>query len=404
VSVVPVATARRLFLGAQGLLDDPTKRATPARVYATVERLGYVQIDSIQVVERAHHLVLAARLDGYRPAMLHRLLERDRRLFEHWTHDAAAIPTAWLRYWRPRFARSHDVIFGSAWWRARLGTDHANVAATVLERIRRDGALQSKDFDHDRDGTKPGWWGWTPQKAALEYLWHTGALAVARRVQFQKVYDLAERVLPAVPSEPSADEVRDWACRTALERLEIATPAEIAAFWHAVPIVAARAWCDEAVRRGDAEVVSVEAADGSPPRLAFARAGWAGRARRLPQAPERTRLLAPFDPLVWDRKRARRLFGFDYAFEAFVPAAKRRYGYYVLPILEGERLVGRADPERVDGELRLRRVFWEPGVTPTAARRRALDDAVGRLAESSGLAVAGSARRARIDRAGTAKK
>ena len=100
------------------------------------------------------------------------------------------------------------------------------------------------------------------------------------------------------------------------------------------------------------------------------------------------RLLAPFDPIVWDRKRARRLFGFDYAFEAFVPAAKRRYGYYVLPILEGERLVGRVDPERVDGALRLRRIFWEPGVRPTAARRRALDDAVGRLAESIGVSRA----------------
>lgn len=383
---MPAATARRLFLGAQGLLDDPTRRATPASVYATVERLGYVQLDSIQVVERAHHLILAARLDGYRPAMLHRLLERDRRLFEHWTHDAAAIPVTWLRYWRSRYERSHQTIVGSAWWRERLGAEHAAVAATVLARIRTDGALQSKDFDHDRDGTTPGWWGWTPQKAALEYLWHTGVLAVSRRVQFQKVYDLAERVLPAVDSPPTADELCDWACTTALARLEIATPVEIAAFWHAVPLAAARAWCDAAVRRGHAEVVSVESADGTSPRPAFARRGWAARARRLPEAPQRIRLLAPFDPLVWDRKRARRLFGFDYAFEAFVPAAKRRYGYYVLPILEGDRLVGRVDPERVDGALRLRRVFWEPGVRPTPARRRALDDAVGRLAASIGVA------------------
>jgi uncharacterized protein YcaQ len=222
--LVPAATARRLFLGARGLLDDPTRRATPARVCAIVARLGYVQIDSIQVVERAHHLILAARLVGYRPAMLHRLLERDRRLFEHWTHDAAAIPTALLRYWRHRYDRSHQAIFGSAWWRARLGRDHATVAAAVLARIRSDGPLQSKDFDHDRNGTTVGWWGWTPQKAALEYLWHTSVLAVSRRVQFQKVYDLAERVLPAVASAPTAEELCDWTCSTALARLEIATP------------------------------------------------------------------------------------------------------------------------------------------------------------------------------------
>jgi len=182
VAQVPVVTARRLFLDAQGLLDDPGRRATAATVCKLVERMGFVQVDSIQVVERAHHLILAARLDGYRPAQLARLLERDRALFEHWTHDAAAIPTRWFAHWRPRFARAKGVIERNAWWRSRLGPDAPRVLAHVRDRIRAEGPLASKDFEHERKGgTGSGaWWGWTPQKAALEYLWHTGELLISR--------------------------------------------------------------------------------------------------------------------------------------------------------------------------------------------------------------------------------
>src|SRR5262245_6347887 len=118
---IDVDTARRLFLHSQALLDDPTRRASADRVYTLVERLGFVQIDSILVVERAHHLILAARLDGYRPPMLARLLEHDRRLFEHWTHDAAAIPSAWFAHWRPRFERARAGVARNKWWPERLG-------------------------------------------------------------------------------------------------------------------------------------------------------------------------------------------------------------------------------------------------------------------------------------------
>jgi uncharacterized protein YcaQ len=130
--------------------------------------------------------------------------------------------------------------------------------------------------------------------------------------------------------------------------------------------------------------VQVASADGARPRTAWALPDWRRRAARLPDAPERLRLLAPFDPIVHDRARTRRLFAFDYAFEAFTPAAKRRYGYYVLPILERDRLIGRADACRDGGGIALRRVFWEPGVRPTRARLRALRDAVERLAASVG--------------------
>jgi uncharacterized protein YcaQ len=321
-----------------------------------------------------------------------RLLEKDRSLFEHWTHDAAAIPTTLYPHWAHRFEASRGRIARNAWWQARLGPDHTVITEHVRERIEREGPLQSKDFETDTQTPRieTGWWGWKPQKAALEYLWHTGTLGITRRVHFQKVYDLMGRVLPAavgrdVP-EPGAH--LDWACRSALERLAVATPNELAGFWRAVDRAAATRWCEAAAGRGEIVPVRLAGVDGSRPVRAYAFADWRRRAQRLPDPPERIRVLAPFDPLVHDRRRSLRLFGFDFRFEAFVPKAKRTHGYYVMPILEGERFVGRLDPEPRPRQaergnsprpVRARHVWWEPGVRATRARRQALAEALERL-------------------------
>jgi hypothetical protein len=186
--------------------------------------------------------------------------------------------------------------------------------------------------------------------------------------------------------EPSHEEHVDWACSTALERLCVATSGELAAFWAAISPAQAAAWCRGAVPAGRLALVSVHGIDGAKPRAAFALPDWESRLRGVPAVPERTRLLSPFDPVLRDRKRLERLFGFDYRFEAFVPAAKRRYGYYVLPILEGERFVGRLDPrhDRERAALVVERLFWEPGVRVTRARRRALEEALDGLARRIG--------------------
>lgn len=386
--LVPAATARRLLLGAQGLLDDPRGRVTADRVYDLVERMGFVQIDSINVIERAHHLTLAARLQGYRPKLLDRLLERDRRLFEHWTHDASAIPTRWYPYWRFRFERYRQKVLEHPWWAERVGPDRHRILAEVRERLAREGPLMTRDFEDTREETADRtWWGWKPEKAILEYLWRTGEAAIAGRVNFHKVYDLAERVLPeahAAP-QPGEDEHLDWACRTALERLGVATADEIAGFWRAVPLEEVKAWCGQAFASGEIAAVRAEAVDGSV-RNAWAVPDWETRAAALPPAPPRIRLLSPFDPILRDRRRTLRLFGFDYRFEAFVPAAQRRHGYYVLPILEGERLVGRLDPKlhREEGLLEVRQVWWEPRVRESRARRKKLETALDRLAQFVG--------------------
>jgi uncharacterized protein YcaQ len=379
--LISARTARLRLLEEQGLLEDE-RSATPRSVLEMIERLGFVQVDSINVVERAHHLTLCSRFVGYRPALLDRLLER-RKLFEHWTHDASIIPIDWFPHWRHRFERFRSRL-KNRWLRQRIGSHPERVIARVRARIARDGPLMSKDFEDSapRARLEEGWWSWKAEKAALEFLWWTGELAIVRRSGFQKVYDLTERVYPEharqPPSEPDAH--RDWACRGALERLGFASPTEMAAFWRAVSIAEARTWCAEAEARGEIEPVEIEGADGSRPHKAY---GLVDRARRRSrEAPSSMRLLCPFDPVLRDRRRAQRLFDFDYRFEAFVPKHARTYGYYVMPVLEGDRLVARVDPKlhRDRSLLEIRRVSWEKGVRPTKARRRALEGAVERLA------------------------
>jgi uncharacterized protein YcaQ len=371
--------ARRLLMGAQGLLDDPARRAGKAALSKLIERLGFVQVDTINVVERAHHLTLHTRLEGYRREHLEALAERDRALFEAFTHDASLVPVAWYAHWKPRFRRDAARLRAHAWWQHHFrGTDAEAVLRHVKDRIAEEGPLRSADFEHPEK--RGPWWGWKPQKAALDFLWRAGELAIARRVNFQKVYDLAERVHPehhALP-EPDRAEHAAWACRSALERLGVATPRELAEFWDSLEITDAKAWCEAEAAAGRLARVNVEGLKGP----AYALPDWEARLRKLPEAPERTRLLCPFDPVLRDRARALRLFGFDYRFEAFVPEPKRTYGYFVLPILEGERLVGRLDPKfhRDRGRLEIRGLWWEAGVRLTKARRRALEDAVARLA------------------------
>ncbi len=400
---VSAEAARTLLLAAQGLLDDPRRRADTAVLQDLIERLGFVQVDSINIIERAHHLTLASRLDGYRPALLARLLERHRSLFEQWTHDAAAIPTRWFEHWQPRFERYAERIPAHPWWQARIGPDPDKVIAHVLDRVTREGPLLSRDFEEENRERLSAWWGWGPQKAALEHLWRTGRLVVARRINFHKVYDLTERVLPeaAARPRPSAAEHRAWACSTALDRLGVATTGEIAAFWASLDPAEAAAWAEEAAARGEIVPVQVGAVgdsgssgasgaggagDDARPRRAWAVPDWRERLERAAAPPPRLRLLSPFDPILRDRKRCLRLFGFDYRFEAFVPADKRVHGYYTLPILEGDRLVGRLDPklDRATGTLHVRQLWWEPKIKPGSGRRAGLEAALARLARTIG--------------------
>lgn len=367
--------ARRLVLGLQGLADSPRRAMNGTGLHALISRLGFVQLDSIQTVARAQHMILRARCDSYRPAQLQRLHERDRRLFEHWTHDAAIIPVELYPHWNRRMQReaAHMHQRFSKWH----GPGFIDQIGPVLERVRSEGPLLARDLSEPRKRTDPGWWNWHQGKIALEYLWRTGALAVAGRQGFQKLYDLTERVVPEphVAETTGHEDYVDWACASALDRLGFATPGDIARFWDLVSIDEAKAWAERASAAGAALPISIGTQAGGQSKSMLARADIADVLAATPQPPARIRALSPFDPALRDRKRLSRLFGFDYRIEVFVPAPKRKYGYYVFPLLEGDRLIGRIDmaADRTQDALAVTAVWPEPGVRMGKARMRRLE-------------------------------
>ena len=334
--------------------------------------MGFLQVDSINVLERAHHLTLHSRFDGYRPATLKTLLERDRRLFEHWTHDASVIPIEFYPFWKPRFTAHASRPIKTAWWVKRLGgRDPEELLREVRAEVRTRGPLRARDVA--LAPTSAGsWWNWHPGKAALEHLWRTGELAIEGREGFEKRYDLADRVHPdaARTVGPTTAEFVEWSCVSALERLGVATPTELAAFWRSIPLEDAREWCRDACRSGRVERVSLDDLDGR--RRAGVAIPEARRWARMEPWSDEFRILCPFDPVIRDRRRLERRFDFAYRFEAFVPAHRRAYGYYVMPVLHGDRFVARVDPryDRPNRRIDVRGPWWESGRGGREDRRR----------------------------------
>ncbi|WP_421856102.1 winged helix-turn-helix domain-containing protein [Oricola sp.] len=376
-------TARRSFLALQGLADPPRVRQTPDDLLALIRRLGFVQVDSINTVGRAHHMILFSRNATYRPKHLKRLIEKDGALFENWTHDASIIPAEFFCYWKHRFERHRARL--SARWETSRGPSWLGECDRVVERIAETGPLMTRDFEGDKPST--GWWDWHPSKTALEYLWRTGRLAICRRDGFQKVYDLTERTLPACHRDPSVDHEGfvDWACRSALQRLGFATRGEIAAFWDLLSPAEVAEWI--LGHEDELEQVLIAGADRSKPRLSYRLTDHPAELEEPPEPPGRIRVLSPFDPVLRDRARAERLFGFRYRIEVFVPEERREYGYYVFPLLRGDRLIGRIDmkAERNRGALAVRRFWPEKGVRRSAALYDGLDGELQRVARFAGV-------------------
>lgn len=380
--LIPNPVARRLFLDRHALSEAPAGPASGQALHDLIERIGFVQVDSINTVARAHDMILWSRRQSYRPPALKRLLERDRTMWEHWTHDASILPTRLHGVWQHRFQRDEQRL--EANWKRWFRDGYQAQFDTILNRIARDGPLGTADVGEGEVRGRGGWWDWHPSKTALEWLWRTGRLAITRRDGFAKIYDLTERVIPEALRAPvPEDAVTDWACRSALRHLGFATSGEIAAYWKAVSPDAARDWCRNALARGEIIEAEVEGAQGQR-RKVFV----------FPDLPEvdcpdptpRLRILSPFDPALRDRDRAEFLFGFYYRIEVFVPEPKRVYGYYVFPVLEGDRLVGRIDVKafRDVGALRVKAFWPEAGVKLTKARRGKLEAELDRLAAFAG--------------------
>ena len=377
--------ARRLFLDRHALAEPPAGAARGQALVDLIARIGFVQVDSINTVARAHDMILWSRRPAYRPDDLRPLLDRHRSLWEHWTHDASILPAAVFPHWRHRFARDRTRLVErwTGWQRDGFHTKFDEVLRHVADH----GPVTSADVGAGETRGKGGWWDWHPSKAALEYLWRVGELSVTRREGFRKVYDLTERVMPEAlrNAAPSLQDSTDWACTSALDHLGFATPGEIAAYWGAVTPDQAKRWCAAGLADGDLIQIAVEGADGAP-RAAFARPDVFAQAANAPAPPNRLRILSPFDPALRDRNRAERLFGFHYRIEIFVPEPKRRYGYYVFPVLEGARLIGRLDARanRNSSTLSLRAFWPEPGVGLGAGRAERLVAELHRLARLAG--------------------
>jgi uncharacterized protein YcaQ len=375
VRTVSLAALRRLSIAAQGYAPR-SRRATAREVEDAIGRASCIQLDSISTVERSHRIAIASRAGEYRAGTVPRLLRRG-RIIEYWAHEACLLPTedwplfAWARQ---RYRRNHP-------WFGDVEALHPGLSEQILEQIRERGPVSSRDFDGEGSGTM---WNWKPAKVALEGLFSAGDLVIAGRVSgFQRVYDLPERVLPRevldAPEPTEDDALRELVLRAVRARGPL-TEGAIAEHWRIRgrsarirPIVDGLA-ADGLVERlgvddGGAVVVAEAGTDLDPPR------------------PGAAVLLSPFDNLLWDRPFARRVLDFDHVIEVYKPAPQRQYGYYVLPFLWRDRIVGRVDlkSERSEGALVVRALHLEPGVRRSRALDDAFDRALDRLRRTAGL-------------------
>ncbi len=367
---VPLAAARALALHTQGLTTPNGAEPPPAldAIYDTVERLGCVQIDTLHMVRRSHYVTLWSRLGQYDPHDLDRLIydPDQRRLFEYWMHAASIIP---LRDYRYRLATMDYYRAGGGWW-PKWGNKPTNQAIIreVRERLQAEGALRSADFKHD--GPRRGsWWDWKPAKHALEYLYNVGEAMIADRASFQRVYDLRERVLPdwVDTARPTPDETDRVVVENAARAMGIGTAKHIADYAfrkraETAPVIAAL------VADGVLVEVASEVHNGDHEPLITHRDHLPALEQAADGAliPQRTTFLNPFDSLFWSKGRDQQLWGFRQTLEAYRKAEDRIWGYYCLPILHGDRLVGRFDPklERKTRTLILRGLYLEPDVAP----------------------------------------
>lgn len=367
--VYPLAALRAAALHTQRLItpNQASPAPTPDAILDLVTALGYVQIDTLHVVNRAHYVTLWSRFGSYDIDDFHRLIYTagQRRLYEGWGHAASIIPLEHYRYHRWRADTSISYNPGFREWLSKNGS--RELAAQTLERIRAEGGLRVGDFEYE--GPQRGaWYDWKPPKVALEVLFAWGDLMVADRVNFQRVYDVRERVLPEwVDTTPvTPDEARRFCLEQAARALGVFEPRHLTfyAYMRATP---ARSLVSALIEEGLLVEIRGESMNGVKT--------WMAHRDNLPllqQAadgdirPERTTFLAPFDSLFWAGDRDEKLWGFNQVLECYKPTAERVYGYFSLPILHKDRLVGRFDPklDRKTGVLNLNALYLEPGIVP----------------------------------------
>jgi uncharacterized protein YcaQ len=376
------AQARRIAVAAQGFLDPRHVSPDLRTLNRTVRRTGVLQIDSVNVLQRAHYVPLFSRMGPYDTALLDRASGRaPRRLVEYWAHVAAFMPVDLWPHMQHRMRHYRDE--GHPWMDGRNDALIASLKAELVDRGRR----TSRELDDGLPRRKEHWgWNWSETKKALEYLFLAGELAVAgRNSQFERLYDLPERVIPRAVLDapvPSDEEAHRELVRRAAVSHGVATARDLRDYYR-MPVAQAGPAIATLVEDGELVPVAVEGRPGY----------YLHREARIPRRVAARALLSPFDPLVWERSRTEDLFGFSYRIEIYVPEHQRVHGYYVLPFLLGDSIVARVDlkADRRDGVLRVHAAYAEPGAPPETAP--ALAAALWSLAGWLGLADVAVARR-----------
>jgi uncharacterized protein YcaQ len=352
MQVVSQAQARRITLAAQGFRDPRHTVPTMRTFNRTLARTGVLQVDSVNVLQRAHYMPLFSRMGPYDIELLRRAAERrPRRIVEYWAHVQAFMPVELWPVMRHRM--DHFRRLRGKWWRDVPD----RMAASVLDEVRARGASTARDLDDGTPRSKDNWgWNWSDTRKALDFLYMTGEVAIAgRNSQFEVRYDVPERVLPAavlaMPT-PSREEADIELVRRGAVSFGVATVQCLRDYYRMPLLKDTRAAIETLVETGELQQVSIEG---------WSRPAYLHRDARVPRRVEARALLSPFDPVLWERERTERLFDFHYRIEIYVPPAKRVYGYYVLPFLLGDRIVARVDlkSDRLAGRLLVRSAWAE---------------------------------------------
>src|SRR4051812_35072868 len=363
-----LAQARRIALGAQGFADPaPTREPNGWDLRRVLDRVGLIQIDSVNVLSRAHYLPLFARLGPYPLELLDRASWRaPRRLFEYWGHEASLIPVTLQPALRWRMDRAAHEAWGGM---RRVQRDRPELVARVLEEVRDRGPIAASEVVEEEKPARTGpWWDWSDVKRAFEWLFWSGQITSARRRGFERLYDLPERGLPREVIDtptPSLEDAQRELVRIASRAMGVAAEKDLRDYFR-LPVAEAREHVAELVEAGELWPVEVEG---------WTVPGYVHPEARLPRSLHARALVGPFDSLVWERPRVERVFGFRYRIEIYVPKPKRVHGYYVLPFLLGDRLVARVDlkADRAAGVLRVQASHAEPHAPPETAAELAAE-------------------------------
>jgi len=368
IARLSAAQARRMALAAQGFADGDRGREPDGWALRRVlDRVGLIQIDSVNVLSRAHYLPLFSRLGPYDTELLDRAAHRaPRKLFEYWGHEASLLPVTTQPLLRWRMERAGDDAWGGM---RRIVEQRPELVERVLADVRDRGPIAASEVVEDERPARTGpWWDWSDVKRAFEWLFWSGQITSARRRGFERLYDVPERVLPREVVEtptPSPEDAQRELVRIASRAMGVAAEKDLRDYFR-LPVAEARARVAELVEAGELWPVEVEG---------WSVPGYVHPEARLPRSVHARALVGPFDSLVWERPRVERIFGFRYRIEIYVPKPKRVHGYYVLPFLLGDRLVARVDlkADRAEGVLRVQASHAEPDAPPETAAELAAE-------------------------------